>query len=530
MYWPGDRIPARGTERVSGLRKTADYPSNTESNSPVDTLFRQPRNKEKLKETTKLGWPQSRDPYIVEPPSPPPLRSEKPSLRTHSSAPPIIPVSTKREPSRSKTRDYPRDAPALPHASTFRSEDRRPADRRTQRGSRLKKTVYYSSGSESESDSSAYHSRNHPPPSPPPRRRKVPKPTRYIMYNGRSIPIAPPRDNGDEGPYIPSNRDRSQSPPGTRGAYIEDGSSEETDGTDDATVLPTDSISQAGHQPSSVPERDSSRHGQRRYHGSSGVRDAGGPSFGEVKYATPYRPEDVVYNGVSRRSRRKGGDSFSRPRTGKDEDDYPSDSLRTARQPSPVPPLPRAQTFQSPPLPRARTFQDPGAPPFPPRTQDLRVSYGYPSPTNQDLRDSHDNPAAGKIFEDFLRSQGGMGGGEGDFEDIFSQMPPSSRARARARTPEVTTVERPLKLTLEELFKGTHKKMKIKRRALDETTGLKEIKEKILEMDIKPGLKKGSKIKFKGVGDQEEGGQQDLHFVIEEVYEALIQCLPNKTF
>jgi DnaJ family protein B protein 4 len=35
-------------------------------------------------------------------------------------------------------------------------------------------------------------------------------------------------------------------------------------------------------------------------------------------------------------------------------------------------------------------------------------------------------------------------------------------------------------------------------------------------MDIKPGLKKGSKIKFKGVGDQEEGGQQDLHFVVEE--------------
>ena len=36
-------------------------------------------------------------------------------------------------------------------------------------------------------------------------------------------------------------------------------------------------------------------------------------------------------------------------------------------------------------------------------------------------------------------------------------------------------------------------------------------------MDIKPGLKKGSKIKFKGVGDQEEGGQQDLHLIIGEV-------------
>jgi DnaJ family protein B protein 4 len=78
-------------------------------------------------------------------------------------------------------------------------------------------------------------------------------------------------------------------------------------------------------------------------------------------------------------------------------------------------------------------------------------------------------------------------------------------------------VERPLPLTLEELFKGTHKKMKIKRKAFDEVTGKRTTQDKVLEMDIKPGLKKGSKIKFKGVGDQEEGGQQDLHFVVEEV-------------
>lgn len=137
------------------------------------------------------------------------------------------------------------------------------------------------------------------------------------------------------------------------------------------------------------------------------------------------------------------------------------------------------------------------------------------------------------IFSEFLRGQGGMGGAEG-FEDIFTQMPRSSpgggrsraarfsggaepASRARQETPEVTTVERPLPLTLEELFKGTHKKMKIKRKAFDEVTGKRTTQDKVLEMDIKPGLKKGSKIKFKGVGDQEEGGQQDLHFVVEEV-------------
>lgn len=140
--------------------------------------------------------------------------------------------------------------------------------------------------------------------------------------------------------------------------------------------------------------------------------------------------------------------------------------------------------------------------------------------------------AAG-IFEEFMRSNGGGGGFD---DDIFGSGGPgrprrsktagfggpepafaSSRgAPRRDATPEVTTVERPLPLTLEEIFKGTHKKMKIKRKIFDDITQKRTTQDKVLEMDIKPGLKKGSKIKFKGVGDQEEGGQQDLHFVIEE--------------
>ncbi len=148
---------------------------------------------------------------------------------------------------------------------------------------------------------------------------------------------------------------------------------------------------------------------------------------------------------------------------------------------------------------------------------------------------SFSNPDS--IFAEFLRGQSSMGGGSsgaGDgFESFMGGDMPRSRgsggrsrtagfgaepaASRRAQTPEVTTVERPLPLTLEELFKGTHKKMKIKRKAFDEVTGKRTTQDKVLEMDIKPGLKKGSKIKFKGVGDQEEGGQQDLHFVVEEV-------------
>jgi len=141
---------------------------------------------------------------------------------------------------------------------------------------------------------------------------------------------------------------------------------------------------------------------------------------------------------------------------------------------------------------------------------------------------SFSNPES--IFSEFLRGQAGMGGGD-SFEDLFggggiprarqnSGRPRpayTSEARPRAQTPEVTTVERPLDLTLEELYNGTHKKMSIKRKIFDKVTGKRTTQDKILEMDIKPGLKKGSKIKFKGVGDQEEGGQQDLHLIIGEV-------------
>ncbi len=86
----------------------------------------------------------------------------------------------------------------------------------------------------------------------------------------------------------------------------------------------------------------------------------------------------------------------------------------------------------------------------------------------------------------------------------------------REVTPDVTTVERALPLTLEELYNGVTKKMKIKRKTFDET-GKRSTTDQVLEVPIKPGLKKGSKIKFKGVGDQEEGGKQDLHFIVEEV-------------
>ena len=87
----------------------------------------------------------------------------------------------------------------------------------------------------------------------------------------------------------------------------------------------------------------------------------------------------------------------------------------------------------------------------------------------------------------------------------------------RQQTPEVTVVEKPLPVTLEDLFAGCTKKMKIKRKTFDAETGRQSTQDRILEVPIKKGLKAGSKIKFSDVGDQVEGGTQDLHFIDSEV-------------
>ncbi|KAF3069113.1 DnaJ like protein subfamily B member 4 [Daldinia childiae] len=145
------------------------------------------------------------------------------------------------------------------------------------------------------------------------------------------------------------------------------------------------------------------------------------------------------------------------------------------------------------------------------------------------------------IFAEFMRGSGGGLGGDDDEPDLsqffggagmpggmprasggrtrmrnnFASSDPFSSGGPRETTPDVTTVERGLPLSLEELFNGVTKKMKIKRKTYDDT-GKRTTTDQVLEVPIKPGLKKGSKIKFKGVGDQEEGGKQDLHFIVEE--------------
>lgn len=117
---------------------------------------------------------------------------------------------------------------------------------------------------------------------------------------------------------------------------------------------------------------------------------------------------------------------------------------------------------------------------------------------------------------------GGMGGGFGGMDDggfgggsPFGGPGAGRRRPTRqqsAPAPPPAEITRPLALTLEELYKGGTKRLKITRRLQH---GGEE--EKVLEIAYKPGWKKGTKIKFNGAGHEDEYGQgQTIVFVVEE--------------
>lgn len=127
------------------------------------------------------------------------------------------------------------------------------------------------------------------------------------------------------------------------------------------------------------------------------------------------------------------------------------------------------------------------------------------------------------IFSHFTQSEGLgsddddiFGSPKGGFSQFGGGMPRRSGFRSpgggRAGSPERSTVTVKLPVTLEDLYTGVTKKMKIRRR---NRSGQSE--EKILQITIKPGWKAGTKITFSNEGDAlPDGSAQDVVFVIEE--------------
>ncbi|GAB2280347.1 hypothetical protein Dimus_014984 [Dionaea muscipula] len=113
---------------------------------------------------------------------------------------------------------------------------------------------------------------------------------------------------------------------------------------------------------------------------------------------------------------------------------------------------------------------------------------------------------------------GGGGGKKGSFrydsaeaEDGFQEVSAGGGGGGKA-----VALEIPLACTLEELYTGCRKKMKISRTVLDSHDN-PVIMGEVLAVDVEPGWKKGTRITFPGKGHHEPGLQPgDIVFVIEE--------------
>lgn len=117
----------------------------------------------------------------------------------------------------------------------------------------------------------------------------------------------------------------------------------------------------------------------------------------------------------------------------------------------------------------------------------------------------------------------GGGGMNDDDDDMGAAFGGSFGGGARGAHPfrrgsaPMEPLRRSLPCQLEELYTGCTKKLKVTRRLVDQASGKPVSVEKILTVQVKPGWKAGTRIKFAGEGDElADGRVQDIEFVIEE--------------
>ncbi|KAK3816027.1 MAG: hypothetical protein J3Q66DRAFT_431566 [Benniella sp.] len=123
---------------------------------------------------------------------------------------------------------------------------------------------------------------------------------------------------------------------------------------------------------------------------------------------------------------------------------------------------------------------------------------------------------ADDIFKQFFASFGGGGAGASAGGYGRAGMGGAGgRPRPRQAAPEpAPPLERPLAISLGDLQKGVIKRLKVTRKVND---GSGRTKDKILTVDVKPGWKAGTKIRFPREGDEfPDGGIQDIVFTLEE--------------
>ncbi|KAG1474610.1 hypothetical protein G6F56_000255 [Rhizopus delemar] len=113
-------------------------------------------------------------------------------------------------------------------------------------------------------------------------------------------------------------------------------------------------------------------------------------------------------------------------------------------------------------------------------------------------------------FSAFGGGMPGMGGG--------SKFRRSGGGFQQPQEPEKPpAIKRPFPVSLEDIYAGCTKRLKVTRKLRDSATGRAVQTDKILTITVKPGWKAGTKIRFPGEGDElENGTTQDIEFILEE--------------
>ncbi|KAI6716267.1 hypothetical protein JHW43_001226 [Diplocarpon mali] len=267
-----EELPKRSSTRKESSRRTPETPAAREKSS--------------RRRSPPASLPNG--PIIVEPPSPPSAsraETRKPALHSYSSAPPVF--AREAAPPRAKTQDYPRteaSIPPLPRGQTFHS-----GDRGKERGSGGKLRKEYTS--ESDPDSPPYH---HSPRPHSPSRRAAEPTTRYIIENGRTVPIVTrshrPEMRTLDAEYCHGEALRGAQatrPPMTRASPSSERPHPSTRSYSTNYEKSEPIVLSARPKPS--------REGSSS-HRSTSRGATQGAYFDNVKYATSYKPEHVVYS------------------------------------------------------------------------------------------------------------------------------------------------------------------------------------------------------------------------------------------
>ncbi|XP_052180527.1 uncharacterized protein LOC127793823 isoform X2 [Diospyros lotus] len=165
-----------------------------------------------------------------------------------------------------------------------------------------------------------------------------------------------------------------------------------------------------------------------------------------------------------------------------------------------------------------------GKVPPPPSATRGAASYHHHQPPPQ-----HPNPSfrfnprdADDIYAEMFGGSEGVGSGSAgprsrNFRDGFFRGTTAEFGSSASSAPpkKAAPVENTLPCSLEELYKGAKKKMRISR-TISDASGVRSMEE-ILTIEIKPGWKKGTKITFPEKGNQEPGViPADLIFILDE--------------